>query len=83
MPTLFVREFENGHKVNINDAVTPGCKWVLAGIGIATCKVDGVCVLVDNGRLYKRYDAKAGKPVPATDIPCQAVSDAVTGHFPC
>lgn len=83
MPTLFVREFEDGHKVNITDVVTPGCEWVIVGMGVATRKVDGVCVLVDNGHLYKRYDAKAGRPIPATAIPCQATPDTVTGHFPC
>lgn len=82
MPTLFIREFSLG-KINITREVTPGCEWVLNGEGRATRKLDGTCAMVMNGELWKRYDAKHGKPVPVGAIPCQAEPDPVTGHFPC
>lgn len=83
MPTLFVREFENHKIVKVLDEVTEGCEWVLRGEGIATEKLDGTCTLYQNTILYKRYDAKRGKPVPQGAILCQPEADAVTGHLPC
>lgn len=83
IPTLFEREFFPCHKVKITDRVTPGCEWVLAGEGVATRKLDGTCTMVKDGKLFKRYDAKNGKPVPANAIPCQPEADPVTGHLPC
>ncbi len=83
IPTLFQREFLNHEVVKILDKVTIGCEWVLAGEGTATVKYDGACCCVKNGELYKRYDAKNGKPVPENAIPCQDKPDAITGHFPC
>lgn len=83
IPTLFVREFLPNHKILITDQVTPGCEWVLAGEGVATRKLDGTCTLVQDGRLYKRYDAKNGKPIPPNAVPCQPEADPITGHLPC
>ena len=83
IPTLFQREFEDHKVVNISDKVSDNLDWVLRGEGIATVKIDGACSAIMNGELYKRYDAKRGKPVPEGAIPCQSEADAVTGHFPC
>jgi len=83
IPTLFEREFINHEVVKVLDKVTKGLEWVLEGEGIATLKFDGSCCAVINGELYKRYDAKNGKPVPQGAIPCQDKPDAITGHFPC
>lgn len=83
IPTLFKREFVNHNVVNILPEVTEGCEWVLNGEGIATRKWDGTCCCIMDGKLYKRYDAKHGKPIPDGAIPCQAEADAVTGHLPC
>lgn len=83
MPTLFVREFENHQIVNTRNEVTPGCEWVLRGEGVATEKLDGTCTLFKDGKLWKRYDAKRGKSVPANAVLCQPEADAVTGHLPC
>ena len=83
IPTLFVREFLPGHKVKITNQVTPGCEWVLTGEGVATLKMDGTCTMVHGGKLFKRYDAKNGKPIPENATPCQSEADPVTGHFPC
>ena len=83
IPTLFQREYLNHEVVKVLDIVTEGCEWVLAGEGTATLKYDGSCCCIINGELYKRYDAKNGKPVPEKAIPCQDKPDAITGHFPC
>lgn len=83
IPTLFVREFE-GHTVKrVLPEVTEGLEWVLEGKGIATIKYDGSCCAIIDGKLYKRYDAKHGKPIPKGAIPCQEKADPITGHFPC
>lgn len=40
-----------------------------------------LCII--NGKLYKRYDAKNGKPIPDGAIKCQDEPDPITGHMPC
>lgn len=82
IPSLFQREdAPRGRQSLVVDRVTPGCEWVLAGEGVATVKFDGTAVLVRDGVLYARFDAKRGKPAPAGAIPCQE-ADPVTGHHP-
>lgn len=83
IPTLFEREFKDHKVIEVKQKVTPGYEWVLNGEGIATVKIDGACCAIMNGKFYKRYDAKKGKPVPDGAIPCQVEPDPVTGHFPC
>lgn len=83
MPTLFTRVFMNHSIIDTINKVTPGCKWVLAGEGVATEKLDGTCTLFKDNKLWRRYDAKKGKPIPANAVPCQPAADAVTGHLPC
>ena len=83
IPTLFERQFENHKVVGITDKVTPGCECILEGAGVATIKWDGSACAVIGEILYKRYDAKKGKPVPANAIKCQEEADPVTGHLPC
>lgn len=83
IPTLFEREFVGHNVVNVKPNVTPGMEWVLNGEGTATIKIDGSCCAIINGELYKRYDAKNGKPVPEGAIKCQEKADPVTGHLPC
>lgn len=82
IPTLFVREFENGKIARITDKITPGCELVLEGKTTPTIKYDGSCCAVFNGIFYKRYDAKKGKKYPIGAIPCQPAPDPVTGHWP-
>ena len=79
IPSLFVRDYDGNRQV-INDVV-PGSEWVLNGEGTPTVKWDGTSVLVNDGVLYKRYDAKKGKPTPPNFIPAQE-PDEVTGHYP-
>lgn len=83
LPTLFERQFENHKVVGITDKVTPGCECILEGAGVATIKWDGSACAVIGDKLYKRYDAKKGKPVPENAIKCQEEADPVTGHLPC
>ena len=83
IPTLFERQFENHNIKKVLPSITPGCEWVLSGEGVATVKWDGACCAVIGGELYKRYDAKHGKPIPEGAIKCQIEADPVTGHLPC
>ena len=84
IPTLYKRIFDDDrNKVEILDEVIPGLEWVLNGEGIATVKVDGACCAIIHGDMYKRYDVKKGKCMPANAIKCQEEADPVTGHFPC
>lgn len=90
IPCLFIREFKYDNQrrpnqptnITITPAVTPGCEWVLAGEGTATRKWDGSACLVQDGKLWKRYDAKKGKTPPAGFMPAQPEPDPVTQHWP-
>lgn len=77
--SLFKRNYE-GDRLVI-DEVCPGAEWVQNGEGVATRKWDGTCCMVQDGKLYKRYDAKKGKIPPAGFIPAQD-PDPITGHWP-
>jgi hypothetical protein len=82
IPTLFKRIYE-GHKiVGITPEITEGCEEAFLK-GVATVKIDGSCCAVIDGKFYKRYDAKKGKPIPEGAIKCQEEPDPITGHFPC
>lgn len=77
--SLFQRNYDGDRLVR--DEVVPGAEWVLNGEGVATRKWDGTCCMIQNGELYKRYDAKKGKTPPEGFIPAQD-PDEVTGHWP-
>lgn len=79
IPTLFVRDMQT--KLVTPD-VTPGCEWVINSEGIATEKIDGTCCMVRDGKLYKRYEAKAGRTPPQGFEPAQDAPDEYTGHGP-
>jgi hypothetical protein len=78
--SLFVRNYEGNRKVR--DEVTPGAEWVIQGEGAATRKWDGIAVMVQDGAVFKRYDAKTGRTLPAGFVPAQPNPDPVTGHWP-
>ena len=82
MKSLFIRHFENHEVTNISNEVTPGCEWVIHGEGIPTRKLDGTCCLIENGKIFARYDFKPGRKLPDGAIPCQEKADEITGHFP-
>lgn len=77
--SLFQRNYDADRQ--IRDEIVPGAEWVAAGEGVATRKFDGTCCKVENGLLFKRYDAKRGKVPPAGFVPAQD-PDPVTGHWP-
>ena len=63
IPSLFQRDPNDRQRVTLN--VTPGCEWVLAGLGIPTRKWNGTCVRFDaTGRWWARRTVKLGKTVP-------------------
>lgn len=83
IPTLFKRIYNKDHKiVGITSEITEGCE-VAFHLGKATVKIDGSCCAVIDGKFYKRYDAKKGKPIPEGAIKCQDEPDPITGHLPC
>lgn len=74
--SLFQRNYDGDRQVR--NEITPGAEWVVAGEGVATRKFDGTCCLVRDGRLYKRYEVKAGGIPPADFEPANEV-DEITG----
>ena len=78
--SLFQRNYEGNRKVR--DEVTPDAQWVLDGEGKATRKWDGLAVMVKDGVVFKRYDAKTGRTPPPGFIPAQPSPDPVSGHWP-
>lgn len=79
IPTLFVRDFDGTPPGRyVTREVTPGCEWVLAGEGVATRKVDGTCVMIDNqGDVWARREVKPGKAPPPGWV--EVDHDEVTG----
>lgn len=63
IPTLFVRDFENNTRL-VKEEINPEAQWVIDGEGVATRKYDGTCCLIENGKLWKRYEVKKGKEEP-------------------
>ena len=84
IPTIYKREFDtDGNKVSISNEFTNDmCKQALEE-GTPTIKFDGSCCAIIDGKFYKRYDAKRGKPIPTGAIKCQEKADEITGHLPC
>lgn len=78
--SVFQRNYEGDHLVR--NEVVPGCEWVLNGEGVPTRKFDGTCCLVEDGQLFKRYDAKNGKTPPSDFTPAQPEPDPITRHWP-
>lgn len=80
IPSLFKRDFDGNPRL-VLPVYNEGVEWVLLGEGIPFRKWDGTAVLIQDGGLYKRYDAKNGKTPPDGFIPAQE-PDPNTGHWP-
>lgn len=76
--TLYKKDPNNLGRV-INE-INPENEWAIHS-GIATRKYDGTACAIINGELYKRYDVKKGRDIPANAIACQE-PDEITGHHP-
>lgn len=76
--TLFKKNPDN--LALVTTELDPANAWVLEH-GIPTRKFDGTSCAIIDGKLYKRYDAKQGRPAPENGIPCQE-KDPITGHWP-
>lgn len=83
IPTLFERRFEDHKVVDVLPVFTNAECARAVMFGSATVKYDGSCCAIIDGKFYKRYDAKKGKPIPGNAIKCQEEADPVTGHLPC
>lgn len=82
MKSLFKRVFENSTVKECLNVVEEGCEWVINGEGYATEKLDGTCCMIEDGKIYRRFDYKMGRKLPEGAIPCQEEADPITGHFP-
>ena len=74
--SLYQRNYDGDRLVR--DEVVPGAEWVLAGEGRATRKLDGTCCLIQDGKLFKRYEVRRGKTPPPDFVPASD-ADAKTG----
>jgi hypothetical protein len=75
IPTLFVRdETRKGHPVR--DEIKLECQWVLDGEGIATVKLDGTNVKIEDGVLLKRQKPKDRDYDEASYVPCDRTNPA-------
>lgn len=63
IPTLFERDWD-GDRSRVVDQVHEGCEWVLAGEGLATCKLDGTSCMIRDGEFFKRREQRGDRPVP-------------------
>ena len=76
--TLFKKDPNN--LARVTNEIAPENDWAIHS-GIATRKFDGTASAIIDGELYKRYDVKKGREIPANAIPCQEPDD-ITGHWP-
>jgi hypothetical protein len=81
--SLFARNFDTAvDDRKVRNEVMPAAQWVADGEGVATRKWDGMAVLVKDGAVFKRHDAKNGKTPPPDFVPAQPEPDPVSKHWP-
>lgn len=78
--SLFQRNYNGNRKVR--NEFCEGAEWVYRGEGVATRKWDGLAIMVKNGEVFRRYDAKPGRTPPEFFVPVQPNPDPNTGHWP-
>lgn len=59
IPTIFQRDWKGDPSRVLNEP-NPECEWVFQGYGTTTRKYDGSCVLIRNGKMFKRREIKPG-----------------------
>lgn len=74
--TLFQRNYETDRLVR--NEIVPGAEWVINGNGMATRKYDGTCCMLQDGKLFRRYEAKKQPP---DDFIAAQEKDEITGHW--
>lgn len=76
--SLFQRNYDGDRRVR--DEVVPGAEWVMNGEGVATRKWDGTCVMIRDGKVYKRYEVYVSKgKVPPLNFEAATEVDKITG----
>lgn len=73
IPTMFQRD-ETKSKHPIINVIRPECQWVLDGEGVATRKLDGTNVKIENGKFYKRQKPLQGNYDEASYVEVEPVS---------
>lgn len=58
IPTIFLRDYKL-KCTPVTDEINPECQWVFDGEGIATRKIDGVNVKIEDGLAYIRIKPSA------------------------
>lgn len=82
IPSIRPNDLNNTGKYNFS-SFREDIRWVFEEFDdiFVTRKFDGTCCLLENGDLYKRYDAQEGRIPPADFRACQE-PDPKTGHWP-
>lgn len=75
IPTMFARD-ESKRGRPVIDQIKPECQWVLDSEGIATAKIDGTNVKIENGILLKRRKPKDRDYDDAAYVPCERTNPA-------
>jgi len=89
MSTVFVVTYEVKGKGVISNEVRDVNRWVLDGEGVATIKFDGTSCLIEDGKVFKRYDRKLKKQFlkhkskPDFVADASMFKDAPEGFIPC
>lgn len=63
IPTIFERDWESDRS-RVLDVPNPKADWVFAGEGVATIKLDGMCAMIRENKLYKRRELREGERPP-------------------
>lgn len=80
IPSLFQKNYETDALAR--NEVTPGCEWVLAGEGVATRKFDGTACMIQDEKLYKRYDRIAWEKGKSPRLQATAQFKKITSDDP-
>lgn len=70
IPTIFVKDKSTRLVINKRQSMVD---WVFAGKGIATRKWDGVAIMIDKGKVYRRTEWKLGEKLPSGFIALQSL----------